>query len=99
MARFSSILRGVTRVHLVDATYELFRAHFAMPPLVAPDGRAVSAVRGLLMSLLSLCRVEGATHVACATDHVIRSFRNDLYAGYKIRGGRRAGDGRGALSQ
>jgi 5'-3' exonuclease len=71
------------RVHLVDATYELFRAWFAMPSLKAPDGREVGAVRGLLSTLIALVEGEGATHVACATDHVIRSFRNDLYAGYK----------------
>jgi len=74
-------------VHLVDATYELFRAHFAVPPAKAPDGREVGAVRGLLATLLYLVQQEGATHVACATDHVIRSFRNDLYAGYKTENG------------
>jgi 5'-3' exonuclease len=75
------------RVHLVDATYELFRAYFAVPPSKAPDGREVGATRGVLSTLLSLCRAEGATHVACATDHVIRSFRNELYAGYKTEAG------------
>jgi 5'-3' exonuclease len=70
-------------VHLVDATYELFRAYFAVPPSKAPDGREVGATRGVLASLLYLLQREGATHVACATDHVIRSFRNDLYGGYK----------------
>jgi 5'-3' exonuclease len=73
----------MARVHLVDATYELFRAWFAQPPRKSPDGREVGAVRGLLLTLLSLCRNDGATHVGCATDHVVRSFRNDLYAGYK----------------
>jgi 5'-3' exonuclease len=77
----------VPRVHLVDATYELFRAYFAVPPSKAPDGREVGATRGVLSTLLSLCRAEGATHVACATDHVIRSFRNELYAGYKTEAG------------
>ncbi len=71
------------KVHLVDATYELFRAWFGAPPLEAPDGRQVGAVRGVLGTLLKLLRSEGATHVGCATDHVVRSFRNDLYAGYK----------------
>jgi 5'-3' exonuclease len=75
------------RVHLVDATYELFRAWFALPPSKAPDGREVGATRGVLLTLLQLCRDEGATHVACATDHVVRSFRNDLYAGYKTEAG------------
>ena len=70
-------------VHLVDATYELFRAWYALPSARAPDGREVAATRGVLATLLRLCRDEGATHVACATDHVVRSFRNRLYAGYK----------------
>ncbi len=75
-------------LHLVDATYELFRAHFAPRPAVhAPDGRDVGAVAGLLYTLLALLRDEGATHVGCATDHVIRSFRNDLFAGYKTEEG------------
>jgi 5'-3' exonuclease len=75
-------------VHLVDATYELFRAHYSPRPAVhAPDGREVGAVVGLLFSLLSLLRDEGATHVGCATDRVIRSFRNDLYPGYKTEAG------------
>jgi len=74
-------------VHLVDATYELFRAYFAVPPLLAPDGREVGATRGVLSTLLHLVQEEGATHVGCATDHVIRSFRNDLYAGYKTEEG------------
>jgi 5'-3' exonuclease len=71
------------RIHLVDATYELFRAYFGAPPATAPDGREVGATRGVLATLLYLCQEEGATHVACATDQVVRSFRNDLYAGYK----------------
>jgi 5'-3' exonuclease len=75
-------------LHFVDATYELFRAHYApRPGAFARDGREVGAVVGLLYSLLGLLRDEGATHVGCATDHVIRSFRNDLYAGYKTEAG------------
>jgi 5'-3' exonuclease len=75
-------------LHLVDATYELFRAHYApKPPVVAPDGHDVGAVTGLMYTLLTLLRDEGATHVGCATDHVIRSFRNDLYPGYKTEAG------------
>jgi 5'-3' exonuclease len=71
-------------LHLVDATYELFRAHFSpRPKMHARDGRDVSAVIGLLYTVLTLLRDEGATHVGCASDHVIRSFRNDLYHGYK----------------
>jgi 5'-3' exonuclease len=76
------------QLHLVDATYELFRAFDApRPGAVARDGRDVGAVVGLLYTLLSLLRDEGATHVGCATDHVIRSFRNDLYPGYKTEAG------------
>jgi 5'-3' exonuclease len=75
-------------IHLVDATYELFRAHYSpRPPVRAPDGREVGAVTGLMYTLLTLLRDEGATHVGCATDHVIRSFRNRLYAGYKTEAG------------
>ncbi len=71
------------KIHLVDGTYELFRAHFAMPPRTAPDGRAIAAVRGLLRTLLSLFRQDDVSHVACAFDHVVESFRNQLFAGYK----------------
>ena len=75
------------RVHLVDATYELFRAFFGAPKHAAPDGTETGAVRGILGSMLFLLQQEGATHVACAADTVIRSFRNDLYAGYKTEEG------------
>lgn len=71
------------RLHLVDGTYELFRAHFGAPEATAPDGSAVGATLGLLRSLLSLLREDGVTHVACAFDTVIESFRNDLFPGYK----------------
>jgi 5'-3' exonuclease len=74
-------------IHLVDATYELFRAWFAVPPAKAPDGQEVGATRGVLATLAYLVQQEGATHVACATDQVIRSFRNELYAGYKTEEG------------
>jgi 5'-3' exonuclease len=75
-------------IHLVDATYELFRAHHSpRPPVLGQDGRDLSGVSGLVETLLSLLRDEGATHVACATDRVIRSFRNDLYPGYKTDAG------------
>ena len=70
-------------LHLVDGTYELFRNHFGAPPREAPDGTPVGAVAGLASSLLALLRRDDVTHVACATDHVVESFRNDLYAGYK----------------
>ena len=70
-------------VYLVDGTYELFRAYFAMPKLEAPDGRPVGAVRGLVQSLLSLLRDNQVSHIGCAFDSVIRSFRNDMFSGYK----------------
>lgn len=73
----------MTRLHLVDGTYELFRAHFGAPPALDRRGGPVGATRGLLRSLLALLRHEGVTHVACAFDHVIESFRNALYPGYK----------------
>ena len=75
------------RVHLVDGTYELFRAHFGAPEATAADGTVVGATLGLVRSLLSLLREDGVTHVACAFDHVIESFRNDLFEGYKTSEG------------
>jgi 5'-3' exonuclease len=74
-------------VHLVDGTYELFRAHFGAPPQTSPAGGEVGATLGLMRSLVSLVREDGVTHVACAFDHVIESFRNELYAGYKTSEG------------
>ena len=71
------------KLHLVDTTYELFRAHFAMPSISAPDGREVGAVRGLIQTLLLLLRQDDVTHLACAFDHVVMSFRSDLFDGYK----------------
>ena len=69
-------------VHLVDGTYELFRYHFAVPSHVTAEGVEVAAARGVLGSMLGLV-ADGATHVGVATDRVIESFRNDLFAGYK----------------
>ena len=71
------------KIHLVDGTYELFRNFYGAPPKKAPDGREVGAALGLLRSLLMLLTSPGVTHMACAFDHVIESFRNDLYPGYK----------------
>lgn len=71
------------KIHLVDGTYELFRSHFGAPPKKAPDGREVGATLGLLSSLLALLSRPDVTHVACAFDHVIESFRNDLFSAYK----------------
>src|SRR5512140_3150990 len=75
------------KIYLVDGTYELFRSHFGAPPHKAPDGREVGATTGLLRSLLMLLNSPGITHVACAFDHVIESFRNELYVGYKTGAG------------
>jgi 5'-3' exonuclease len=74
-------------IHLIDGTYELFRNHFGAPPKKAPDGREVGATLGLLRSLLMLLTSPGVTHVGVAFDHVIESFRNDLYTGYKTSEG------------
>lgn len=75
------------KIHLIDGTYELFRNFFGAPPKKAPDGREVGATVGLLRSLYALVSTPGITHVACAFDHVIESFRNDLYSGYKTGAG------------
>jgi 5'-3' exonuclease len=75
------------KIHLIDGTYELFRNYFGAPKKNAPDGREVGATLGLLRSLVALLGRRGVTHVACAFDHVIESFRNDLYHGYKTAEG------------
>jgi 5'-3' exonuclease len=76
------------QLHLVDATYELFRAYYApRPPVLGREGQNLSGVSGLAEQLLFLLREQGATHVGCATDRVIESFRNDLYPGYKSSAG------------
>ena len=71
------------KIHLIDGTYELFRGFYGPPPKKAPDGREVGATIGLLRSLLFLIKDSGATHIGCAFDHVVESFRNDLFDGYK----------------
>ncbi|MEM9874007.1 MAG: 5'-3' exonuclease H3TH domain-containing protein [Myxococcota bacterium] len=71
------------KLHLVDGTYELFRAFFGPPPARAPDGREVGAVRGLMRSMAQLLGDPDVTHVAVAFDTVIESFRNELFDGYK----------------
>lgn len=70
------------KVHLVDGTYELFRHYFAVPHSTDATGQEIAAVRGVLSSVLSMLS-KGTTHLAVATDHVIESFRNDLYPYYK----------------
>jgi len=73
-------------VHLIDGTYELFRHYYAVPSARDRDGREVGAVRGVLTSLLGMMKV-GTTHIGVATDHVIESFRNQLWSGYKTGDG------------
>ena len=75
------------KLYLIDGTYELFRAHFGAPPRSAPDGRPIGAVTGLIQSLLMLLREERPDFIACAFDHVVESFRNDLFDGYKTGDG------------
>jgi 5'-3' exonuclease len=73
-------------VHLVDGTYELFRHYYAVPKARDAQGREIAAVRGVVGSILGMIN-RGATHVGVATDHVIESFRNDLWRGYKTSAG------------
>jgi 5'-3' exonuclease len=73
-------------VHLIDGTYELFRHFFAVPSAKDASGQEIGAVRGVLASVLSMLE-KGATHLGVATDHVVESFRNELYPGYKTSEG------------
>src|SRR5258708_8202823 len=73
-------------VYLIDGTYELFRHYFAVPAAADVNGQDIGAVRGVLNSVLSMIE-GGATHIGVATDHVVESFRNDLYHGYKTSEG------------
>ncbi len=73
-------------IHLIDGTYELFRHFFAVPAAKDAAGQEIGAVRGVLTSVLSMIE-KGATHLGVATDHVVESFRNDLYPGYKTSEG------------
>jgi len=77
---------GGVDVHLIDGTYELFRHYYAVPKARDAEGREVGAVRGVVGSILGMLN-RGATHVGVATDHVIESFRNDLWRGYKTSAG------------
>ncbi len=74
--------RRTLDVYLIDGTYELFRHYYALRPVRDRDGFEVAAVKGVLASVLGMIR-DGATHIAVATDHVIESFRNQLWPGYK----------------
>ena len=74
-------------IHLVDGTYELFRGFYGPPPKKSPDGRQVGATLGLMRSILALLNDPQVTHIACAFDHIVESFRNDLFAGYKTGAG------------
>ena len=74
-------------VHLVDGTYELFRHFYAMPPEKNPDGLEVAAIQGVLASMLGMINSGGARYLGVATDHVIESFRNRLWSGYKTGAG------------
>jgi len=73
-------------IYLVDGTYELFRHYYALPSARDSEGREVAAVRGVLASVLGMVKA-GAPHIAVATDHIIESFRNDLWPGYKTSEG------------
>ena len=71
------------KIHLVDGTYELFRAHFGAPPKKSKSGHEVGATLGMIRSMLLLLSDPEVSHVAVAFDHVIESFRNKMYASYK----------------
>ena len=73
-------------IHVIDGTYELFRYFYAVPPAVDINGREVGAVRGVLGTILAMLE-SGGTHIGVATDHVVESFRNELYSGYKTSEG------------
>jgi 5'-3' exonuclease len=76
-------MNGRVDVHLIDGTYELFRSWFGAPEAKSPAGQEVGATRGFLRSMAAMLRDEPVTHVGCAFDHIVESFRNDLFDGYK----------------
>jgi 5'-3' exonuclease len=86
MTKSKKTERSRMDVHLIDGTYELFRHFYAVPAAVALNGQEIGAVRGVLTSVLSMIE-RGATHIGVATDHIVESFRNDLYPGYKTSEG------------
>jgi 5'-3' exonuclease len=71
------------KLHLIDGTYELFRAWFGAPPSTSPSGQEVGATRGFLRSMAAMLRDPDVTHLGCAFDHTVESFRNELFDGYK----------------
>src|SRR6185295_2468269 len=73
----------IVNVHLIDGTYELFRYFYALPSARDSQGQEVGAVRGVVNSILGMINYESATHLGVATDHVIESFRNGMWPGYK----------------
>jgi 5'-3' exonuclease len=88
--RYFGYIAGSVIVHLVDGTYELFRAFYGAPSALTAEGREVGATRTLLRSFATMLREPEVTHIAVAFDTVIESFRNQLFAGYKtgeVRGG------------
>src|SRR5262249_16285297 len=85
--RRSPARASMPTLHLLDATYEFFRAYFAMPSEPAPARREVGAIRGLIGSTLALLQHSDVKHIGAATDHVIESFRNQLFDGYKTGAG------------
>lgn len=84
--RIADLWSGTLEIHLIDGTYELFRHFYALPSARDRNGFEVGAVRGVLASVLGMIR-GGATHIAVATDHIIESFRNGLWPGYKTGAG------------
>src|SRR6202034_1798830 len=83
---FPTCQTGPMEVHLVDGTYELFRHFFGQPPRAGEDGQEIGAARGVILTVVGML-ADGATHLGVATDHVIESFRNDLWPGYKTGAG------------
>src|SRR5581483_1796333 len=86
VARYTHGRDAMPDVYLIDGTYELFRHFYAVPRARDAEGREVGAVRGVLTSVLGMIN-GGVTHLGVATDHVIESFRNRLWAGYKTGAG------------
>jgi len=83
----ANFLNDCVNVHLIDGTYELFRHFYALPSARDEAGQEVAAVRGVIASVLGMIRSGGVTHLGVATDHVIESFRNGLWRGYKTSEG------------